>query len=142
MDRAHRLARSQEKVTARLHAGRLTPGSGSGAFDKNDVTNEEWSIEVKSTTQKGYRLTLETWITTENQALEQGKNPVMVIAFMPLNGRAKRLVVLEENDFIERESSLKTYRDAVNRLDDENWKLWNTIQELESNGTQAQTGRS
>ena len=102
MDRAHRLARDQEKVTARAHAGRVTPGSGSGAFDKNDVTNAEWSFEVKTTTQKGYRLTLETWIATENNALEKGLRPAMIIVFVTPAGRTKRLVVLDEDDYIEK----------------------------------------
>lgn len=101
MDRAHRLARSQEKITAQIHAGRVTPGSGSGAFDKNDVTNDEWSFEVKTTTKLGYRLTLTTWLTAESYALEQGKRPAMIIAFVTPTGRTKRLVVLDEDDYIE-----------------------------------------
>lgn len=112
MDRAHREARLQESLTAKNHGGRATPGSGSGAFDKNDVTNDEWSFEVKTTTQKGYRLTQDTWATAEENAYGQGKRPAMIIAFATPGRRTKRLVVLDENDYIE----------------------------MVSNGTQAQTG--
>jgi hypothetical protein len=101
MDRPHREARRNETLTAVKHGGRVTPGSGSGGFDKNDVTNDDWSFEVKTTTQKGYRLTLDTFRTTEKNALEQGKRPAMVIAFVPVSGRTKRLVILDEDDFTE-----------------------------------------
>jgi hypothetical protein len=102
LDRPQRLARQQEALTAKAHGGRVTPASGSGGFDKNDVTNDEWSFEVKATSQKGYRLTLETWITAENNALEMGKRPAMVIAFVTPTGRTKRLLVLDEDDYIEK----------------------------------------
>lgn len=102
MDKPQRLARNQEKITAKLHGGRVTPGSGSGSGVKNDVTNSEWSIEVKTTTQKGYRLTLDAWVTTEHHALVEGKRPAMIIAFETAAGRAKRIVIMDENDFIEK----------------------------------------
>lgn len=101
VDKIHREARRQESLTAKNHGGRATPGSGSGAFDKNDVTNDDWSFEVKTTGQKGYRLTLETFSTVERNALEQGRRPAMVIAFVTPYGRDKRLVVVDEDDFIE-----------------------------------------
>jgi hypothetical protein len=101
VDRPQRLARNQEKVTATLHGGRVTPGSGAGSLIKNDVTNDGWSFEVKTTQQKGYRLTLDTWMTTEHEALVHGKRPAMIISFWTAANRAKRLVVMDENDFIE-----------------------------------------
>jgi hypothetical protein len=102
LDKIHKEARRQETLTAKTHGGRATPGSGSGGFDKNDVTNDEWSLEVKTTSQKGYRLTLETWLTTEKQALHQGKTPAMVIAFAGPDRRTRRLVLMDEGDFIEK----------------------------------------
>lgn len=143
MNKPQRLARQQENLTAKAHGGRVTPASGSGGFDKNDVTNDDWSFEVKTTTQKGYRLTLETWNTAEDHALEQGKRPAMVIAFVTPTGRAKRLVIIDEDDYIEREDTVKTYRIALARQDAENWelqdKLWKTEDSI---GTQTQTGCS
>ena len=102
LDKPQRLARNQEKVTATLHGGRVTPGSGAGSGVKNDVTNTEWSFEVKSTSQKGYRVTLDNWMTIEHNALVEGKRPALVISFMTASGRPKRLIVLDENDFIEK----------------------------------------
>src|SRR6185437_15393868 len=101
MDRAHRLARKQESVTAANHGGRVTPASGSGTV-KNDVRTSDWSIEVKTTTQKTYSLAYRTWVTAERHALADGRKPAMVIAFdRGLGHHPKRLVVIDEDDFIE-----------------------------------------
>lgn len=101
MDRAHRVAREQERVTATNHGGRGTPASGSGDV-KNDVRNADWSIEVKTTTKKTYSLALGTFLTAETHALTDGRRAAMVIAFDQGPGRSpRRLVVLDENDFIE-----------------------------------------
>lgn len=102
MDKIHKEALRQETLTAERYGGRVTPGSGSGSFDKNDVTTDEWSFEVKTTEQKGYRLTLENFLKTENNALEQGLRPAMITAFVLPSGRVKRLVTLDEDDFIEK----------------------------------------
>lgn len=102
MDRAHRIARKQEEVTAANHGGRGTPASGSGDKTKNDVRNAEWSFEVKTTTRKSYSLTAETFETAEKHALVDGRRAVMVICFdRGLGKRPKRLVVMDEDDFIE-----------------------------------------
>lgn len=101
MDKVHKEARRQEALTAFKYGGRVTPASGSGAFSKNDVTSDEWSFEVKTTEQKGYRLTLENFLKTEKYALEQGLRPAMIIAFVLPSGRVKRLVLMDEDDFTE-----------------------------------------
>lgn len=101
MDRAHRIARQQERVTARNHNGRGTPASGSGTV-KNDVRTDDWSFEVKTTTKGSYSLALSTFETAERHALEDGRRGAMVIAFdRGIGQRPRRLVVLDEDDFIE-----------------------------------------
>lgn len=102
MDRAHRIARTQEQVTATNHGGRGTPASGSGDKTKNDVRNEDWSFEVKTTTNKTYSLALSTFETAETHALRDGRRAAMVLCFDRGLGKApRRLVVMDENDFIE-----------------------------------------
>lgn len=101
MDRAHRVARQQERDTAAIHGGRGTPASGSGSV-KNDHRTEDWSIEIKTTTQKTYSLALSTFEVAETHALADGRRVAMVIAFDQGPGRRpRRLVVLDEDDFIE-----------------------------------------
>lgn len=96
------MARKQEQVTAVNHGGRGTPASGSGELVKNDVRNDEWSFEVKTTTRKTYSLSVETFETAETHALVDGRRGAMVIAFDRGIGRPpRRLVVIDENDFIE-----------------------------------------
>lgn len=100
------MARKQENVTATVHGGRGTPASGSGERVKNDVRNEEWSFEVKTTTKKSYPLALEIWETAERHALTDGRRAAMVIAFDRGIGRPpKRLVVMSEEDYIELSSN-------------------------------------
>lgn len=101
MDRAHRIARRQEDVTAAKHAGRVTPASGSGDV-KNDVRNAGFSFEVKTTTQKTYSLSYRTWITAERHALADGRRAALVICFDHGLGKPpKRLVLMDEDDFLE-----------------------------------------
>jgi hypothetical protein len=101
MDRAHRIAVKQEKVTAANHGGRGTPASGSGDV-KNDVRNDDFSFEVKTTTRKTYSLALSTWITAETHAIRDGRRAAMVVCFDQGLGKSpKRLVVISEEDFIE-----------------------------------------
>ena len=102
MDRAHRIARAQESLTAANHGGRGTPASGSGDKVKNDVRNDDWSFEVKTTTKASYSLSLKTWETAEKNALADGRRAAMVICYDKGLGRSpKRLIVLDEDDFIE-----------------------------------------
>lgn len=101
MDRAHRVARKAEVITAVNHGGRVTPASGSGNV-KNDVRTEDFSFEVKTTTQKTYSLAYRTWITAERHALADGRRAALVICFDHGLGKPpKRLVVIDEDDFLE-----------------------------------------
>jgi hypothetical protein len=96
------MARKQEEVTAENHGGRGTPASGSGELVKNDVRNDAFSFEVKTTTKSSYSLSLGTFETAERHALADGRRVALVIAFDKGLGRSpRRLIVLDENDFIE-----------------------------------------
>lgn len=118
MDRAHRIARTQESVTAVNHNGRVTPASGSGDV-KNDVRNDEWSLEVKATTRKSYSLTLEVLETAERHALADGRRVALVIAFDKGLGKSpRRFVVLSEEDFLEMTQELEELQDVYERWTD------------------------
>jgi hypothetical protein len=102
MDRAHRLARKQEQVTATKHGGRGTPASGSGELVKNDVRNAEWSFEVKSTTRASYSLSLSVLDTAERNALTDGRRAALVLSFDRGIGKTpRRFVLVNEDDFLE-----------------------------------------
>jgi hypothetical protein len=101
MDRAHRIAVKQEKVTAANHGGRGTPASGSGDV-KNDVRNDDFSFEVKFTTRKSYALSLEELRTAERHALADGRRMAFIVSYDQGVGKLpRRFIVLDENDFIE-----------------------------------------
>lgn len=104
MDRPQRLAQRQEQLTAQLHGGRVTPASGSGSTVKNDVRNDDWSIEVKSTSAKSYSLSKDVLAAAEKNALSDGRKMALVVSFVPPRStatRATRYVVLSEDDFLE-----------------------------------------
>ena len=131
MELPQRRARKAEQETADRHGARLTPASGSGTI-KNDARNDEWSIEVKSTSAWTYGLDQSVLAIAENNALVDGRRMLLVVTFVPKRaqpGRAKRYVVMSEDDHLERELDLERYRAAVKRLDDENWQLWSKIEE-------------
>jgi hypothetical protein len=126
VDRPQRLARKAEETTAKLHGGRLTPGSGSRNHTKNDVTNEKWSFEVKSTSAKGYRLEHETLVTADHNAALDGHTMALIVDFIRSPGSVpsyvpRRFVVTTEDDFLEREQELAALRE-------DNAKLWAKIE--------------
>jgi hypothetical protein len=113
MERAQRLARKAEETTAKLHGAKLTPGSGSRAHTKNDAANNTWSYEVKSTSNKGYRLTHADLLKAEAGARVDGHRMAFIIDFlggMERFRRTSRFVVTSEDDFIEREQELEFLR--------------------------------
>jgi hypothetical protein len=114
VDRPRRLARRSEEKTAELHGGRLTPGSGSRKHTKNDVANAEWSIENKTTSQKGYRLTHDDLIKAERGARQDGKRMAFLVEFVggirAAFPRPGRYIVTSEDDFLEREQLIEQLR--------------------------------
>lgn len=118
MDKAQRLARKAEEKTAELHGGRITPGSGSGRATKNDVRNEKWSFEVKSTSAKGYRLEHETLVTADHNAAMDGRTMALIVDFIRSPGSVpsyvpRRFVTVTEDDFLEREQELASIREGL-----------------------------
>jgi hypothetical protein len=117
VDRPQRLARKSEERAAERHGGRVTPMSGSGRVTKNDVTNGTWSYEVKSTSQKGYRLTHADLLKAERGAQQDGKRMAFLIEFVggvrAAFPRPGRYIVTSEDDFIEREQELAEVREQL-----------------------------
>lgn len=132
MDKPQKLARKAEQKTAELHGGRVTPGSGSGQAVKNDVRNDDWSFEVKSTQALSFTLTRQALARANENALSDGRRMAFVVDFLPHKTlpprvRAGRYVVLDEDDFIEMEQELRVLRN----LQEKHEALW---RELISNG--------
>lgn len=124
MDKAQRDARKAEQETARLHGGQVTPGSGSGSGTKNDVRTPEWSIEVKSTSAMSFGLDRSVLSNAEQHAMVDGRHMALVVEFVPKRtkpGRARRYVVMTEEDHLEREEELA-------RLREDNAKMWSKIE--------------
>ncbi|KJK56222.1 hypothetical protein [Saccharothrix sp. ST-888] len=69
MDERIRASRRQETNLARAVGGRRTSGSGNGWAVKNDVRNEKWSIECKTTSKQSYSLTHKALVAAEKNAL-------------------------------------------------------------------------
>lgn len=102
MDRPQRIARKAERTTAERHGGRVTPASGSGSTVKNDVRNDDWSFEVKSTSNLSYSLKADSLIVAENNALSDGRRMAFIVEFartFPIP--TKRYVIISEDDFRE-----------------------------------------
>jgi hypothetical protein len=116
VDRPQRLARKAERKTAELHQGRVTPGSGSGRAIKNDVRNDEWSFEVKSTSHKTYPFSRETLQQAEKNAMSDGRRMALVVEFVNPPGEyhqglhTGRYITTTEHGFIEREDELARLR--------------------------------
>lgn len=72
-------SRRQERRTAEETGGRTTPGSGNTFVRGNDVFTRNWSIECKTTVAKGYRLTIDTLLAAEKNAVLDGREMVLQI---------------------------------------------------------------
>ncbi|WP_369042201.1 hypothetical protein [Streptomyces sp. Midd1] len=69
MDRRIKASRDQEKRLARQVGGVTTSGSGNGWAVKNDVRNNKWSIECKTTQASRFGLTNRDLLSAERNAL-------------------------------------------------------------------------
>ncbi|MFF1693162.1 hypothetical protein ACFVXC_05970 [Streptomyces sp. NPDC058257] len=69
MDRRIKASRSQEKKLAKEIGGITVAGSGNGWAVKNDIRNDHWSIECKTTTAARFSLTHRDLVNTETNAL-------------------------------------------------------------------------
>jgi hypothetical protein len=68
-----RRSKRQEKRLAADVGGRRTAGSGNGWAVKNDVRNDRWSIEAKTTERRSYSLRLDALKQAEKHALLDGR---------------------------------------------------------------------
>lgn len=76
MTRVHRRlqrSRQQEARGARLHGGRVQPGSGNGATHKGDVKTEKSLIEYKRTDGKQLTIKLEWLEKVRRESLVIGR---------------------------------------------------------------------
>lgn len=88
--------KKDEKDTAVRLKGRRQPGSGNTLFAKGDVKTEKFLISNKSTEKKQFSLRLSDWVEIENQALKEGREPLMVISIAGF-----KVVVMGMNEFEE-----------------------------------------
>ena len=87
----------QERNTAQRLQGQVTPQSGAGWVRKNDVRTLTESVECKTTSSDGYRLTWKTLKKASDTALLDGRRMVFEIEFQ---GHG-RYVVLNADDYEE-----------------------------------------
>lgn len=87
----------QEKNTALRLQGRVTPQSGAGWVAKNDVRTPTESVECKTTSSDGYRLTWKALKKASDAALLDGRRMLFEIEFQ---GHGK-YVVLTSDDYEE-----------------------------------------
>ena len=86
----------QEKTVAKRIKGSRNSGSGNGWSRKNDVRNDEYSIELKETSAASYRLTLEDLLKAERNALADRRTMVFGISI-----QGKTYYVVTEDTFLE-----------------------------------------
>lgn len=77
--------KSFEKKSAKKKGGYLTSGSGSKA-QKGDLILGDLLLELKSTTKESIVLKKEWLHKIRKAAMEQGKTPILVVAFITMNG--------------------------------------------------------
>jgi hypothetical protein len=95
MDRRIKASRTQEKRLARKVGGITTAGSGAGWAVKNDVRNNKWSIECKTTASSRYTLTHADLANAERNALLDMRQMAFVVE---IHGR--NWVVISEENFL------------------------------------------
>lgn len=83
----------QERKVARRRGGTQQAGSGSGWRKPNDVLDDEYLWEMKSTDGKSISIKREDWEKVRRNALGSGRKPVMHLRLGP-----HHLVVLDEGD--------------------------------------------
>ncbi|MEV8601771.1 hypothetical protein AB0465_18050 [Streptomyces griseoviridis] len=95
MDRRIKSSRTQEKKLAKDIGGTTVAGSGNGWAVKNDVRNQQWSIECKTTTAASFSLTHRDLINAEKNALLDLRDMAFAIEM-----RGRTWVVLSRETFL------------------------------------------
>lgn len=95
-----RLASKHEAEVAQAFCGQATPMSGAGWVSKHDVHTDTELIECKATEAASYSLKLALLEELEKQGFLAGKRPVLSVKMAPVGRRARRFVVLPEDDYL------------------------------------------
>lgn len=96
MATAKRKSLAQEKRLATVIDGQVSAGSGNGWRRKSDVRSSQFLWEAKRTDAKSISFKLADWEKNRKYALSEGRSPAMHLEI----GK-RRLVVMEEDDFLE-----------------------------------------
>lgn len=78
-NRGLKRSQRQEKSLAAKYDGKVSPGSGNGWIHKNDVRNDTFSFEAKTTEKRQYILKLDDLKLAEQHALLSGREMVFAI---------------------------------------------------------------
>jgi hypothetical protein len=78
-NRGLKRSQRQEKGLAAKYDGKVSPGSGNGWIHKNDVRNDTFSFEAKTTEKRQYTLKLDDLKLAEQHALLSGREMVFAI---------------------------------------------------------------
>jgi hypothetical protein len=92
---AQQASRRQERQVAKILDGTRNAGSGNQWLHPNDIRNERFSVECKTTSKKSYSLTAATLKKAETNALLEGRDMVLVIEIEGRNWAVVDLAVLE-----------------------------------------------
>ncbi|MFV0135462.1 hypothetical protein ACLGIH_19960 [Streptomyces sp. HMX87] len=95
MDRRIKASRTQEKRLAQRIGGTTVAGSGAGWAVKNDVRNDRWSIECKTTASSRFSVTHAALVNAEKNALLDMRQMAFVFE---MHGR--NWVVISEENFL------------------------------------------
>lgn len=96
MDIRKRSSKKQEDRVAKELSGRVTPASGALWGAKGDVRNDVFLVECKTTGERFYTLTFNTWDKIYREAIKDGlRIPVMCI---DLENGGKRFAVMCSKD--------------------------------------------
>ena len=99
MPNRHQRSQAQEKRTAKVHGGRVQPGSGNGWAKKGDVRTQAVLIENKRTDAKQITLRADVLEKIWTEAWAEGRMPEI---HFELNGR--HWIIQEEGDHLDREA--------------------------------------
>lgn len=82
-----------EQREADLRGGRVQPGSGSQWHSKGDVKTATHLVQVKSTEKKQYVLKLSDLEQIEREALNNNRDPEMVVVFLTSTGPRRYRII-------------------------------------------------
>lgn len=88
-------SQAQETAAAKAVGGRVQPASGAVWHSKGDVSSDDFLIECKLTAARSYRLTLDTLLKIEREAVLAGKDFAL---WLDIAGRG--YVVVDTSTFL------------------------------------------